>query len=651
MFDAAGNMSRPWLLWFQQLLRLSVQSENISSAIIESTVSPVDAAGSTPRTWLAPVDANNHELTNVQSVSSGLAGDAAGALTLNQNALRFGRAGQSYVDQTVIGGTTVLRGSRVANSDTIILEATVAGLLVSVPIVLGGLELDSAAANFAAIRAGIKSVSGALQYTAGSGAAVSSLVLEGNVLNFYTGASSGAGAAAALATVLQASAAGMISAGGLRVNVSGANSVSPGSFGTVALEGTPGSPVSGRLSWGTDDTGWTFRIAKNKAGVITDMLTFKDAVGASSTGVGGRVGVATVNPAAGLHVNTPLTVSVLTAPGAPVITVNGAAGATTYSYSVAALQLDGSTTAAGTAASTTTGNATLTGLNFNALTWAAVTDAYAYRVYRTAGGATQGAIAVVLSPALNDTGLVASGAAPVVNTTGATALNGTLSVTGASTFIGNVSSGSQWTSTANYIHFFQSANASWRQFALYESPGASAALDTFNLAFNTRSSSGGVDNFTGNALSIASQTGALTFGTSATFAGAAVFSAPDQIALGSGWLNWTPTVSASGAMTVSGLTINDAQYLRLGPLVFFKIFATMTLAGTAASALIMTLPLAIAGFSSTASGQVHQAGGTWAAGATLLDNAANTVRLSPTLETNYALGSTLVMVEGFYRCS
>lgn len=101
------------------------------------------------------------------------------------------------------------------------------------------------------------------------------------------------------------------------------------------------------------------------------------------------------------------------APGAPTATPTGTTGATSYSYTVAALDGNGGVTAASAAGSTSTGNATLSGTNYNALSVTAVPGAVQYAWYRTVGGATQGLIGVTTAPTLNDTGLAATTSAGV----------------------------------------------------------------------------------------------------------------------------------------------------------------------------------------------------------------------------------------------
>ena len=106
-------------------------------------------------------------------------------------------------------------------------------------------------------------------------------------------------------------------------------------------------------------------------------------------------------------------------PSAPTVTPVGVTGATAYSYKVVAMHRHGQT-AASSAGSTATGNATLTSANYNQVTWSLVTGATAYAVYRTVGGTLQGRIAVLgVAAELLDTGLTGdSSTAPLVNTSG-----------------------------------------------------------------------------------------------------------------------------------------------------------------------------------------------------------------------------------------
>ncbi len=113
----------------------------------------------------------------------------------------------------------------------------------------------------------------------------------------------------------------------------------------------------------------------------------------------------------------------LSDPSAPTVTPQGAAGSTTYTYKVVAMHRHGQT-AASSAGSTATGNATLSTSNYNSVTWTAVTGATAYRIYRTVASGTSptttGQVAVVgVVTQFDDTGIAGdSSTAPTANTTG-----------------------------------------------------------------------------------------------------------------------------------------------------------------------------------------------------------------------------------------
>src|SRR5207248_2996568 len=99
----------------------------------------------------------------------------------------------------------------------------------------------------------------------------------------------------------------------------------------------------------------------------------------------------------------------------------GTTGATSYTYAVSAISVNGGETAASGATQTTTGNATLNSTNYNAISWSPVSGAVSYKVYRTASSGTPsstGLIGTTSALTLNDTGLGGSGTFPLVNSTG-----------------------------------------------------------------------------------------------------------------------------------------------------------------------------------------------------------------------------------------
>lgn len=121
---------------------------------------------------------------------------------------------------------------------------------------------------------------------------------------------------------------------------------------------------------------------------------------------------------------TPSTLAAaIVAPDQPLITQGGTVGATAYGYKVTAINSNGETEAS-VEGTTAVGNATLSSSNFNQITWAAVTGASGYKVYRTTGGATPPKlIGVVAAPTLFliDVGTGTAATPPSVNTTGGTA--------------------------------------------------------------------------------------------------------------------------------------------------------------------------------------------------------------------------------------
>ena len=67
-----------------------------------------------------------------------------------------------------------------------------------------------------------------------------------------------------------------------------------GTAGSLDVGLAVASPVSARISFGTDNTGWQMRFAKNVSGTYTDYVTITD---------GGNVGIGTVTPGVKLDIN------------------------------------------------------------------------------------------------------------------------------------------------------------------------------------------------------------------------------------------------------------------------------------------------------------------------------------------------------------
>jgi hypothetical protein len=105
---------------------------------------------------------------------------------------------------------------------------------------------------------------------------------------------------------------------------------------------------------------------------------------------------------------------------APTVSVTniGVTGATTYGYRVSAINSVGETLASSTV-TTTTGNAALTGSNFNRISWTRVLGATGYKVYGRTASSELLMATLTTANHYDDTGAVSpSGALPSTNTTG-----------------------------------------------------------------------------------------------------------------------------------------------------------------------------------------------------------------------------------------
>ena len=190
----------------------------------------------------------------------------------------------------------------------------------------------------------------------------------------------------------------------------------------------------------------------NDAGTGTIYANQADGSGnVINKGQGGGFAIGASSATASLTLQGGLVNSQLPAPTlSSTVTNVGTAGGTTYRYQVTALDGTGETTGS-SIQQTTTGNATLSGTNYNTITWTQVGGAVQYKIYRCTGAACTPALLATVSGnnvTYNDQANGSpSGAVPSSNTTGgftiAGALQGvgatfssTLQVTGAATLTG-----------------------------------------------------------------------------------------------------------------------------------------------------------------------------------------------------------------------
>jgi hypothetical protein len=106
-----------------------------------------------------------------------------------------------------------------------------------------------------------------------------------------------------------------------------------------------------------------------------------------SESITGSLGVGTSLNVAGAGALGSLTISGIAQPTSPTVTPTGTTGSTNYSYAIQAFNSSGQSSSS-TPTQTTTGNATLSATNYNAISYSAVTGATGYNIYRTASNGT-----------------------------------------------------------------------------------------------------------------------------------------------------------------------------------------------------------------------------------------------------------------------
>lgn len=114
------------------------------------------------------------------------------------------------------------------------------------------------------------------------------------------------------------------------------------------------------------------------------------------------------------------------------------------------------------------------------------------------------------------------------------------------------------------------------------------------------------------------------------------------------WGTWTPTVTASGSMTISSLSVKLAAYLQVGPITLFNVWVQATLGGTASTSVNVSLPTALVGAQNICAAELFS--GSWQLGfGTVVGGAPNTIELELTSLGNFTLGSFVAEMSGFYR--
>lgn len=125
---------------------------------------------------------------------------------------------------------------------------------------------------------------------------------------------------------------------------------------------------------------------------------------------------------------------------------------------------------------------------------------------------------------------------------------------------------------------------------------------------------------------------------------------------GGAWQSWTPTLTGDSGMTVSAVTVNVAEYVRSGAVCFIRFNIALTIGGTTAPGLNMTLPLAqtgTVGVASPVAGYSTTGLGTWAVVYATLPGAGTQIKMyaGGNDTTNWSTGTHQIAGHVFYRCA
>ncbi len=156
-------------------------------------------------------------------------------------------------------------------------------------------------------------------------------------------------------------------------------------------------------------------IIRGATSQTADLLQLQNSAGTVLTHIdlGGNLAIGTAStPAAALQVAGSIQVDGLSALAQPTVTNIGTAGSTSYTYTVTAT-LPGGETSAATVRITNTANATLDGTNFNRISWATISGAKGYYIYRTASSGTPASVGRIgtvtaATSSFDDTGIAAN---------------------------------------------------------------------------------------------------------------------------------------------------------------------------------------------------------------------------------------------------
>ncbi len=126
---------------------------------------------------------------------------------------------------------------------------------------------------------------------------------------------------------------------------------------------------------------------------------------------------------------------------------------------------------------------------------------------------------------------------------------------------------------------------------------------------------------------------------------------PANITLGANWVTWTPTLTPDAAMTLGAISFADAQYLRVGALLFFKLNCTFTVGGTPGTFVGISVPVPVVGAPSGLAGIFTQTPTTAFMTAAVARSDLTYGVVLRCGQNLFTAGVYTVYISGFYRCA
>jgi hypothetical protein len=116
-----------------------------------------------------------------------------------------------------------------------------------------------------------------------------------------------------------------------------------------------------------------------------------------------------------------------------------------------------------------------------------------------------------------------------------------------------------------------------------------------------------------------------------------------------GWINWTPTLTPGGSMIFSSVSVLMANYLRIGPICYFKAYFTLTVSGTPANNFTVSLPFTTSTDTIYNLGNGAVFGSVWTAAPLFAVAGSASCAVNISGGGAMAAGSAQIAVSGFYR--